>query len=82
MTTAKPAARYGSIRGALPGGFALPSYIVTGTRSALCMACPASTSSVHAGESLVIERPMDLSALTQEACVFRADEQGMGASYP
>jgi hypothetical protein len=30
VTTAKPPARYGAIGGARPGGFALPSYTITG----------------------------------------------------
>jgi hypothetical protein len=30
VTTAKQPARYGAIRGARPGGFALPSYTITG----------------------------------------------------
>jgi len=34
VTTAKPPARYGAIWGARPGGFALPSYTITGDTTA------------------------------------------------
>lgn len=49
MTTAKPPARYGAMCGARTGGFALPSYTITGDTTFSPLPANPSRSAARAG---------------------------------